>query len=71
MEIGTVAGQDAIAVAGVTQSVLVFVPSTIGHNEREHASEVDLVNGVDALTEIVTRMCHGESIDFDNDGAAG
>lgn len=70
MEVGTVAGQDAIAVAGVTQSVLVFVPSTIGHNEREHASDADLVNGVDTLTEIVTRMCHGELIDSEEDGSA-
>ena len=61
----TMAGHDSVAMNKRVPSVMLFVPSVDGvsHCEREFTEDKDLVNGVHALTGVVTRMVQGELAD--------
>lgn len=57
----TMAGHDSVALNTVTPSVMMFVPSVDGvsHCEREFTEDEDLVNGLAALTGVVSEMLTG------------
>jgi N-carbamoyl-L-amino-acid hydrolase len=57
----TMAGHDSVALNTVTPSVMMFVPSVDGvsHCEREFTRDEDLVNGLAALTGVVSEMLTG------------
>lgn len=59
MEIDTVAGHDAVSLASVCNSILLFVPSSdgISHNEGEMTRPEDLAAGVDVMAELLHSLC--------------
>ncbi|WP_022729873.1 Zn-dependent hydrolase [Fodinicurvata sediminis] len=61
MEIDTVAGHDAVSLASVCNSILLFVPSNdgISHNEGEKTRPEDLAAGVDVMAELLHGLCIG------------
>lgn len=61
----TMAGHDSVAMNFRVPSVMMFVPSVDGvsHCEREFTTDADLVNGLHALTGVVTRMAEGALAD--------
>ncbi len=64
-QVYTMAGHDSVAMNLRVPSVMMFVPSVDGvsHCEREFTTDKDLVNGVHALTGVVTRMLQGDLAD--------
>ena len=59
MEIPSGAGHDAQALAAVTPSGMIFVPSTggVSHDPREHTSWEDCVNGANTLLHAALELC--------------
>lgn len=57
----TMAGHDSVAMNTVTPSVMMFVPSVggVSHCEREFTKDDDLVNGLLALTEVISALLTG------------
>ena len=58
MRLHTVAGHDAVPLASVLPSAMLFVPSVdgISHNEAEFTSMEDLVAGADVLAGVLCRL---------------
>jgi N-carbamoyl-L-amino-acid hydrolase len=63
LSVATVAGHDAIPLAAVCQSILVVTPSVGGicHHEDEFTADKDLEAGLFVLTDMLERLCAGES----------
>lgn len=61
MKMDTVAGHDAVSLASVCNSILLFVPSNdgISHNEGEKTRTEDLAAGVDVIAELLHTLCMG------------
>ena len=61
VELPSGAGHDAQALAGITPSGMIFVPSVggISHNPREHTEWADCVNGANALLHTALELCDG------------
>jgi len=55
----TVAGHDAVSMAGLCPSVMLVVPSVGGlcHNPAEFTHPADVALGVELLTRLLTRLC--------------
>lgn len=62
LAVATVAGHDAIPLAGICQSVLVVTPSARGicHHEDEFTADKDLEAGLFVLTDMLERLCTGD-----------
>ncbi|MBE9375850.1 M20 family metallo-hydrolase [Saccharopolyspora sp. HNM0983] len=58
----TLAGHDSTNMKDVVPTVMLFVPSAggVAHNEFEHTDDADMLAGVDVLTDVADRLCHGE-----------
>ncbi len=61
-DIDTVAGHDAVSLAAVCPSILLFVPSVGGfsHNEREYTDPKHLEIGAEVLEQTLLSLCRGE-----------
>jgi beta-ureidopropionase / N-carbamoyl-L-amino-acid hydrolase len=59
IELPSGAGHDAQALAGITPSGMIFVPSTggVSHNPREHTDWDDCVHGADTLLQTTLELC--------------
>ncbi len=59
IELPSGAGHDAQALAGITPSGMIFVPSVdgISHNPREHTHWQDCVNGANTLLHTALELC--------------
>jgi N-carbamoyl-L-amino-acid hydrolase len=53
------AGHDAQALAGITPSGMIFVPSAggVSHDPREHTAWKDCVNGANTLLHAALELC--------------
>jgi beta-ureidopropionase / N-carbamoyl-L-amino-acid hydrolase len=62
MRMRTIAGHDAVAVAKVLPSAMLFVPSADGvsHNEAEYTRPEDLIAGADVLAGVLARLVVGD-----------
>ncbi|GAB3564438.1 M20 family metallo-hydrolase [Spelaeicoccus albus] len=58
----TIAGHDSTNMKDIVPTVMLFVPSVegISHNEGEFTEDSDISAGVDLLTEVVSRLAHGD-----------
>ncbi len=61
-EIDTIAGHDAVSLARICPSILLFVPSVggISHNEAEETAPEDLEAGVAVLRALLLDLCRGK-----------
>jgi N-carbamoyl-L-amino-acid hydrolase len=59
LELPSGAGHDAQALAGITPSGMIFVPSVggVSHNPREHTEWQDCVNGANTLLHTALELC--------------
>ena len=57
LEVGSGAGHDAVYLADVTPTAMIFVPCRdgISHNEIEHAEQAHIAAGADVLLNAVLR----------------
>jgi N-carbamoyl-L-amino-acid hydrolase len=64
LELPSGAGHDAQALAGITPSGMIFVPSTggISHNPREHTDWQDCVNGANTLLHTALELCRAYAV---------
>jgi N-carbamoyl-L-amino-acid hydrolase len=64
LELPSGAGHDAQALAGITPSGMIFVPSTggISHNPSEHTEWQDCVNGANTLLRTALELCRSYAV---------
>ena len=73
MDIGRGAGHDAVHIAGVTPTAMIFVPCEggISHNEIENATPEDLAAGCNVLLQAVSKAAAAAFIPLQRERRGG